>query len=114
MRDAFCGWCADSGLDVGVDRVGNVFARRDGTENEEAVMIGSHLDTQVAGGRYDGALGVLAGLELVRTLDEHGIATRRPIVVASWSNEEGARWVRTVARARSFRAEHPEVEDRLL
>jgi beta-ureidopropionase / N-carbamoyl-L-amino-acid hydrolase len=92
MRDAFCGWCADSGLDVGVDRVGNVFARRDGTEDEAPVMIGSHLDTQVAGGRYDGALGVLAGLELVRALDDHGIATRRPIVVANWSNEEGARF----------------------
>jgi len=93
MRDAFCGWCADSGLDVGVDRVGNVFARRDGTEDAEPpVMIGSHLDTQLAGGRYDGSLGVLAGLELVRALDEQGIATRRPIVVANWSNEEGARF----------------------
>ncbi len=92
MRDAFCGWCADSGLDVGVDRVGNVFARREGTEDEAPVTIGSHLDTQVAGGRYDGALGVLAGLELVRTLDENEIATRRPIVVANWSNEEGARF----------------------
>jgi beta-ureidopropionase / N-carbamoyl-L-amino-acid hydrolase len=92
VRDAFCGWCADSGLEVGVDRVGNVFARRDGTVDTEPVMIGSHLDTQVAGGRYDGALGVLAGLELIRTLDEQRIATRRPIVVASWSDEEGARF----------------------
>jgi N-carbamoyl-L-amino-acid hydrolase len=92
IRDVFCGWCVDSGLDVGVDRVGNVFARRDGAEDAEPVMIGSHLDTQVAGGRYDGALGVLAGLELVRTLDDHGVVTRRPIVIASWSNEEGARF----------------------
>lgn len=92
MRDAFCGWCADSGLDVGVDRVGNVFARRAGTEETQPVMIGSHLDTQVAGGRYDGVLGVLAGLELVRTLDDDGIETRRPIVVVSWSGEEGARF----------------------
>ena len=92
MRDRFCGWCVESGLDVGVDRVGNVFARRDGTADEAPVMIGSHLDTQVAGGRYDGALGVLAGLEIVRMLDEHAIATRRPIVIANWSNEEGARF----------------------
>jgi beta-ureidopropionase / N-carbamoyl-L-amino-acid hydrolase len=92
MRDAFCEWCADSGLHVTVDRVGNIFARRDGTEDIAPVMIGSHLDTQVAGGRYDGALGVLSGLEIARTFDDHDVATRRPIIIANWSNEEGARY----------------------
>ncbi|MHB1570497.1 MAG: allantoate amidohydrolase [Solirubrobacteraceae bacterium] len=92
MRDAFCGWCRDSGLEVEVDRVGNIFARRPGTESLAPVMVGSHLDTQVAGGRYDGSLGVLAGLEVARWLDDHGISTRRPVEVVSWTNEEGARF----------------------
>lgn len=92
MRDVYCGWCRDSGLEVRVDRVGNIFARRPGTEPLAPVMVGSHLDTQVAGGRYDGALGVLAGLEIVRWLDDQGISTRHPIEVVSWTNEEGARF----------------------
>lgn len=98
MRDAFCGWCEEAGLRVTVDRIGNIFARRagagtgTGTETADPVMVGSHLDTQVAGGRYDGALGVLAGLEVVRWLDEHELTTRRPVEVVCWSNEEGARF----------------------
>ncbi|MGH2857029.1 MAG: Zn-dependent hydrolase [Solirubrobacteraceae bacterium] len=92
MRDRFTGWCRDSGLEVRVDRIGNIFARRPGTEAIEPVMIGSHLDTQVAGGRYDGVLGVLAGLEIVRWLNDHGLSTRRPVEVVSWTNEEGARF----------------------
>jgi N-carbamoyl-L-amino-acid hydrolase len=93
MRDTFCEWCRDCGLTVTIDRVGNIFARRDGTEDLPPVMAGSHLDTQVAGGRYDGALGVLAALETVRWLDDHELTTRRPVEVVAWSNEEGARFL---------------------
>jgi N-carbamoyl-L-amino-acid hydrolase len=94
MRDTFCGWCKDAGLRVTVDRMGNIFARRPGATSETAdpVMVGSHLDTQVAGGRYDGVLGVLAGLEVVRWLDEHELTTHRPVEVVCWTNEEGARF----------------------
>jgi beta-ureidopropionase / N-carbamoyl-L-amino-acid hydrolase len=94
MRDTFCAWCQDSGLEVRIDRVGNVFARRPGAGDEaaEPVMVGSHLDTQVAGGRYDGVLGVLAALEVVRWLEDYGVQTARPVEVVSWCNEEGARF----------------------
>jgi N-carbamoyl-L-amino-acid hydrolase len=93
MRELFVAWCRDAGCGVTVDRVGNIFARRAGTdENLPPVLVGSHLDTQVNGGRYDGVVGVLAGLEIVRTLNDRGIATRRPIEVVSWTNEEGARF----------------------
>lgn len=93
MRDQFVAWCEAAGCVVTVDRVGNIFARRAGSdESLPPVVIGSHLDTQVAGGRYDGILGVLSGLEIVRTLNDEDIATRRPIEVVSWSNEEGARF----------------------
>ena len=93
MRDEFVGWCKVAGCTVTVDGVGNIFARRAGTDNSlPPVVIGSHLDTQVNGGRYDGIVGVLAGLEVVRTLNDLGIATRRPVEVVSWTNEEGARF----------------------
>ena len=93
MRDQFVAWCEAAGCTVTVDRVGNIFARRAGREDGLApVVIGSHLDTQAAGGRYDGILGVLAGLEVFRTLDDRGLETRRPIEVVSWTNEEGARF----------------------
>ncbi|MGH6952782.1 MAG: M20/M25/M40 family metallo-hydrolase, partial [Alphaproteobacteria bacterium] len=93
MRDQFVAWCRDAGCAVSVDGVGNIFARRPGADDSlPPVVIGSHLDTQVAGGKYDGILGVLAGLEVVRTLNEHGVETKRPIEVVSWTNEEGARF----------------------
>ena len=93
MRDEFVGWCKAAGCTVTVDGVGNIFARRAGTDNSlPPVVIGSHLDTQVNGGRYDGIVGVLAGLEVVRTLNDLGIATRRAVEVVSWTNEEGARF----------------------
>ena len=93
MRDQFVAWCRDAACDISVDRIGNIFARRGGTDESLApVMIGSHLDTQVAGGKYDGILGVLAGLEIVRTLNEQQIQTRRAIEVVCWTNEEGARF----------------------
>jgi N-carbamoyl-L-amino-acid hydrolase len=93
MRDQFVHWCREAGCSITVDRLGNIFARRDGSRPGSApVVIGSHLDTQVAGGRYDGILGVLSGLELVRTLNDAGITTQRPIEVVCWTNEEGARF----------------------
>ena len=73
--------------------MGNMFARFEGTEpNLDPVMVGSHLDTQPTGGRYDGVLGVLGGLEIIRTLNDLGIKTRRPIEVVNWTNEEGTRF----------------------
>ncbi|HET6518863.1 MAG TPA: Zn-dependent hydrolase [Geminicoccaceae bacterium] len=91
-RDLFVAWCEEAGLMVSVDRMGNIFARREGTEDLPPVMAGSHLDSQVTGGRFDGALGVLAALEAVRTLNDHGIRTRAPVEVVNWTNEEGGRF----------------------
>lgn len=93
MRDQFADWCSDAGLIITVDRLGNMFARREGTEdNLPPVTMGSHLDTQYAGGRFDGILGVLTGLEIVRTLNDREIVTKRPIEVVNWTNEEGCRF----------------------
>jgi N-carbamoyl-L-amino-acid hydrolase len=92
-RDLFVSWCEQAGCAVSVDAVGNIFARRPGRDpNKPAVMTGSHLDTQPTGGRFDGVLGVLAGLEVVRTLNDHGIDTEAPIEVVCWTNEEGSRY----------------------
>ena len=93
MRDEFVRWCEEAGCRVSVDRLGNIFARRDGDDPSLApVLVGSHLDTQVAGGKYDGILGVLSGLEVVRTLNDGDVRTRRPVEVVCWTNEEGARF----------------------
>ena len=93
VRDLFVAWVLEAGCTVEVDPVGNIFARRPGTDNSlPAVAIGSHLDTQVCGGKYDGALGVLCGLEVMRSLNDRGMATRRPIELVMWTNEEGARF----------------------
>src|SRR4029077_15145052 len=92
-RFLFKRWCEDAGMTVGVDSMGTMFARRKGADDSlPPVFVGSHLDTQPTGGRYDGVLGVLSGLEVIRTLNDLGIRTRRPIVVANWTNEEGARF----------------------
>ncbi|MDN7862980.1 Zn-dependent hydrolase [Burkholderia multivorans] len=92
-RRRFIAWCEAAGCEIRIDPIGNLFARRPGTEPEApAVMCGSHLDTQPLGGRFDGVYGVLAGLEAIRTLNEHGIATRHPIDVVAWTNEEGSRF----------------------
>ena len=93
MRDLYRRWCEEAGLTVTVDAMGSMFARRAGREDDlPPVLVGSHLDTQVAGGKYDGILGVLGGLEIARTLNDHGIETRRPIEIVNWTNEEGARF----------------------
>jgi len=90
-RDLFTTWCSDAGLDVSVDKFGNMFARRQGKSPDlPPVMVGSHLDSQPTGGKFDGAYGVLSGLEIVRCLNDAGIATERPIEVVNWTNEEGA------------------------
>ena len=87
------GWFEEAGLDVRVDQIGNVFAQRAGLKSmAPPVMTGSHADSVPTGGRFDGALGVLAGLEVVRTLNDHGAETRRPLVVAICTEEEGCRF----------------------
>ncbi|RWK61259.1 Zn-dependent hydrolase [Mesorhizobium sp.] len=92
-RHLFKRWCEAAGLEMGVDEMGTMFARREGTEPDlPPVYVGSHLDTQPTGGKYDGVLGVLGGLEIVRSLNELDIKTKHPIVVTNWTNEEGARF----------------------
>lgn len=92
-REVVAGWMRSLGLDVRVDRIGNVVATRAGTDPALApVMTGSHIDTVRTGGRYDGTLGVLAGLEVVRALDAAGVRTRRPLAVAFFTDEEGSRF----------------------
>jgi len=92
-RRSFIGWCREIGCTVEVDRIGNVFARRRGKHDGlPPVLVGSHLDTQPTGGRFDGVFGVLSGLEVLRTLEERGIETDHPIEVVNWTNEEGSRF----------------------
>ncbi|WP_162654680.1 Zn-dependent hydrolase [Lentilitoribacter sp. Alg239-R112] len=92
-RALFQKWCEDAGMTMGVDQMGTMFMRREGTDPDALpVYVGSHLDTQPTGGRYDGVLGVLAGLEVVRTLNDLNIQTKHPIVVTNWTNEEGTRF----------------------
>ena len=92
-RDLFTSWTRALGCTVTVDEVGNLFASRAGEDASAApVLMGSHLDTQATGGRFDGVYGVLSGLEVLRTLGDHRIATRRAVEVASWTNEEGCRF----------------------
>lgn len=92
-RRLFRSWCEDAGMSMGLDRMGNMFMCHEGSEPElDPVYIGSHLDTQPTGGKYDGVLGVLAGLEVVRSIRDMGLTTRRSIVVTNWTNEEGTRF----------------------
>ena len=92
-RTLFQSWCEDAALTMGVDQMGTMFMHREGTDPDALpVYVGSHLDTQPTGGRYDGVLGVLAGLEIVRTLNDLNIKTKHPIIVTNWTNEEGTRF----------------------
>ena len=93
VRDWFLGAMKDAGLSTRIDTMGNMFGRRPGTDpSADPVLVGSHLDSQPYGGIYDGALGVVAALECVRTLNERGIETRHPIEIVNWTNEEGSRF----------------------
>ncbi|MEM6577018.1 MAG: Zn-dependent hydrolase [Pseudomonadota bacterium] len=106
-RDLFQTWCRNAGLSMGVDQIGNMFAQRDGTDPDALpVYVGSHLDTQPTGGKYDGVLGVLGALELVRTLNDLGIRTRRPIVIVNWTNEEGTRFAPAMLGSGVFAGRH--------
>ena len=92
-RDLFVQWARDAGCSITIDRIGNVFARRAGRDDTLApVVTGSHADSQPTGGRFDGIYGVLGGLEVIRTLNDHGIETERPVEVVIWTNEEGSRF----------------------
>ncbi|EIE49769.1 allantoate amidohydrolase [Salipiger aestuarii] len=92
-RALFKTWCDEAGLSMGVDQMGTMFMTRPGTDPDALpVYVGSHLDTQPTGGKYDGVLGVLGALEAVRSMNDLGIKTKHPIVVTNWANEEGARF----------------------
>ncbi|MDF1598430.1 Zn-dependent hydrolase [Mesorhizobium sp. YIM 152430] len=105
-RHLFKRWCEDAGMSVAVDQMGTMFARREGTDPDALpVYVGSHLDTQPTGGKFDGVLGVLGGLEVIRTLNDLGIKTRHPIVVTNWTNEEGTRFAPAMIASGVFAGE---------
>ena len=107
-RDLFRQWCEAAGLTVTVDKIGNMFARRPGRNNDlPPVMMGSHLDTQPTGGRFDGVFGVLAGLEVVRTLNDLGMETEAPLEVVNWTNEEGGRFPPPMVGSAVFAGQMP-------
>ena len=108
-RDLFKSWCEKEGLAMGLDTMGNMFARREGTDpNALPVMVGSHLDTQPTGGKYDGVLGVLGGLEIIRTLNDLDIKTKHPIEIVNWTNEEGTRFAPPMLSSGVFANMHTE------
>ncbi|KIC08237.1 allantoate amidohydrolase [Leisingera sp. ANG-M1] len=106
-RALFRKWCKDAGCSMGLDQMGNMFARREGTDPEALpVYVGSHLDTQPTGGKYDGVLGVLGGLELIRSLNDMNIRTKHPIVVTNFTNEEGTRFAPAMLSSGVFAGIH--------
>ncbi|MEO6281589.1 Zn-dependent hydrolase [Roseateles sp.] len=110
-RDLVTRWAREAGMTVTIDQIGNGFMRRAGRNNSlPPIMTGSHIDTQPTGGKFDGNYGVLAGIEVVRTLNDHGIETEAPIEVAFWTNEEGSRFVPVMMGsgvfAKAFTLEH--------
>ena len=108
-RELFNSWCEKEGLAMGLDTMGNMFARREGTDpNALPVMVGSHLDTQPTGGKYDGVLGVLGGLEIIRTLNDLDIKTKHPIEIVNWTNEEGTRFAPPMLSSGVFASMHTE------
>jgi beta-ureidopropionase / N-carbamoyl-L-amino-acid hydrolase len=107
-RDRFVAWAHEAGLETRVDAIGNIFAVRKGTQaGAPPVVMGSHLDSQPSGGKFDGAYGVLAGLEVVRALNDAGIRTRTSLEVAAWTNEEGSRFTPTMMGSGVFVGAHP-------
>ena len=110
-RERFKGWCEALGLAVRVDAMGNTFARREGRDPQRPpVLFGSHLDSQPSGGRFDGALGVLAGLEVMRSLHDLGIATDAPLELVNWTDEEGSRFGRSLMGSGVWAGVYPEAE----
>jgi len=108
-RALFQDWCKAAGMSMGLDTMGNMFARREGTDPDALpVYVGSHLDTQPTGGKYDGVLGVLGGLEIIRTLNDLNIKTKHPIVVTNWTNEEGTRFAPAMLASGVFAGVHTE------
>ena len=110
-RDLVTGWGREAGLTVTIDKIGNGFMRRPGRDNSlPPIVAGSHIDTQPTGGKFDGNFGVLAALEVVRTLNDHRVETEAPIEVAFWTNEEGSRFVPVMMGsgvfAKAFTLEH--------
>ncbi|MCG6115497.1 MAG: Zn-dependent hydrolase [Mesorhizobium sp.] len=106
-RHLFKRWCEEAGLEMGLDQMGTMFARREGTDPDALpVYVGSHLDTQPTGGKYDGVLGVLGGLEIIRSLNDLGIKTKHPIVITNWTNEEGTRFAPAMLASGVFVGEH--------
>ena len=106
-RALFQSWCEAAGCTMGLDQMGNMFARREGTDPEALpVYVGSHLDTQPTGGKYDGVLGVLGGLEIIRTLNDLDVKTKHPIVVTNWTNEEGTRYAPAMLASGVFAGMH--------
>lgn len=106
-RALFQSWCEAAGMTMGVDTMGNMFATRAGEDPEALpVYMGSHLDTQPTGGKYDGVLGVLGGLEVVRSMNDLGIKTKHPIVVTNWTNEEGTRYAPAMLASGVFTGRH--------
>ena len=106
-RELFRQWCDEAGCTTGIDQMGTMFARREGSDPDALpVYVGSHLDTQPTGGKYDGVLGVLAGLEIVRQLNDLSIRTKHPIVVTNWTNEEGTRFAPAMVASGVFAGEH--------
>lgn len=105
-RALFQSWCEAAGLTMGLDAMGTMFATRAGEDPDALpVYIGSHLDTQPTGGKYDGVYGVLSGLEVIRSLNDLGIRTKHPIVVTNWANEEGARFAPAMLASGVFAGE---------
>lgn len=106
-RELFQAWCENAGLTMAVDQMGTMFMTRPGTDPDALpVYVGSHLDTQPTGGKYDGVLGVLAGLEVIRSMNDLGIKTKHPIVVTNWTNEEGARFAPAMLASGVFAGIH--------
>lgn len=105
-RELFIRWAREAGCTVEIDQMGNIFARRHGADNSLApVLTGSHLDSQPTGGKFDGVYGVLAGLEVLRTLNDHGYVTPRPLEVVVWTNEEGSRFAPAMVASGVFAGE---------
>lgn len=106
-RKLFQKWCEDAGMTTSVDTMGNMFMLRPGTDPDaKPVYMGSHLDTQPTGGKYDGVLGVLGGLEVIRTMNDLGIKTKHPIIIANWTNEEGTRFAPAMLASGVFAGMH--------